>query len=197
VNIKSKRFGEVVVSQEEIIKFKEGILGFEQCKSFCVVDPGDHTLILWLQSTTNPEICFPILEPQIFKSDYCPELMPTDMKSISLENPLDAKVYTILTIPSQIDQMSANLKAPIIINSKKCIGKQVVLQDNKLTVKHEMFKELRAAISSFQTSDDGRRTIAQMNPAPIKSFNPDLIGSDGEVYDQIITVNVSDLEADD
>jgi flagellar assembly factor FliW len=53
--------------------------------------------------------------------------------------------------------MSANLKAPVVINSAKKIGKQIVLQDSKLSVKHEMYKELKSFIVNF-SSDDSRRT---------------------------------------
>jgi flagellar assembly factor FliW len=169
VKIKTTRFGELEVAQGEIIKFKDGIIGFEQQKSFVVVDPNDQTLILWLQSTTTPNVAFPILEPQIFKNDYCPTLMPTDMKSIQLENTLEARVYAILTITSDITQMSANIKAPIVINQAKQVGRQIVLQDNKLTVKHEMYRELKFSISNFQTSDDQRRTLV----TPIKAYNPE------------------------
>jgi hypothetical protein len=56
--------------------------------------------------------------------------------------------------------MTANLKAPIIINSQENIARQIVLQDNKLTVQYEMYKELRKAILSSQmsSSDDSSRT---------------------------------------
>ena len=170
VKFKTTRFGEIEVNQQDIIKFKEGILGFEQYKNFTIVDPNDTTLIMWMQSVDAPQIAFPIIEPQIFKPDYCPVLMPTDMNSIELQQPMDAKVYTILTIPSDFTQMNANLKAPIVINLKKNIAKQIVLQDNKLTVGHEMYRDLKRAISSFATSDDLKRTTI----APIKSFNPDM-----------------------
>jgi flagellar assembly factor FliW len=56
--------------------------------------------------------------------------------------------------------MSANLKAPIVINNQKKIAKQIVLQDSKLSVKHEMYKELKTYIVSY-SSDDTKRTNVQ------------------------------------
>ena len=167
MKIKTTRFGEIEVNQQDIIRFKEGILGFEQHKNFTIVDPNDTTLIMWLQCIDAPQIAFPIIEPQIFKPDYCPVLMPTDMNAIELQQPMDSKVYTILTIPADFTQMNANLKAPIVINLKKNIAKQIVLQDNKLTVKHEMYKDLKRAIAGFSTSDDFKRTTS----TPIRSFS--------------------------
>lgn len=170
MKIKTTRFGEIEVNQQDIIRFKEGILGFEQYKNFTIVDPNDTTLIMWMQCIDAPQIAFPVIEPQIFKADYCPILMPTDMNAIELLQPADSKVYTILTIPADFTQMNANLKAPIVINLKKNIAKQIVLQDNKLTVKHEMYRDLKRAISGFATSDDFKRT----NLSPIRSFTPEM-----------------------
>lgn len=161
VKYKTTRFGEITVKPEDVITFKDGILGFEKYHSFTVVDPGDQTLILWLQSLEANQVAFPMIEPQLFMAEYCPVLMPTDIQSLDLKSMTDAKAYCILTIPSDITLMSANLKAPIIVNSKKKIARQIVLQDNKLNVRQEMYADLKRAINAFTTSDDRRRTLTQ------------------------------------
>ncbi|MAX65712.1 MAG: flagellar assembly protein FliW [Halobacteriovoraceae bacterium] len=157
VKVNTTRFGELTVNTEDIINFSEGLLGFEKLSKFFVVDPGDSTLILWLQSIEDESIAFPIIEPKIFKPDYIAKLLPADMNSVELENINNAKIYSILTIPSDITTMSANLKAPIVINNEKKVAKQIVLQDNKLSVKFEMYKELKSYIVTY-TSDDSKRT---------------------------------------
>lgn len=157
MKVNTTRFGELTVNKEDVINFSEGLLGFENLNKFFVVDPGDSTLILWLQSIEDEKVAFPIIEPKIFKPDYVAKLLPADMNSVELETIADAKIYSILTIPSNITEMSANLKAPIVINNEKKIAKQIVLQDNKLTVKYEMYKELKSYIVAY-TSDDSKRT---------------------------------------
>jgi flagellar assembly factor FliW len=157
VKVKTTRFGELEVNPSDIITFAEGLFGFENLKKYFVVDPGDSTLILWLQSTEDDKVAFPIIEPKIFKPDYIAKLLPADLNGLELESLQSAKLYSILTIPGNVTEMSANLKAPIVINSAKKIGKQIVLQDSKLSVKHEMYKELKTYILNF-SSDDARRT---------------------------------------
>ena len=161
VKVNTTRFGELQVNQEDIINFTEGLLGFDNLKTFFVVDPGDSTLILWLQSVEDEKIAFPIIEPKIFKPDYVAKLLPADMNSVSLNSLSEAKVYSVLTIPANITEMSANLKAPIVINNEKKIAKQIVLQDNKLSVKYEMYTELKSYIISYSASDDDKRTNVQ------------------------------------
>ncbi len=162
MKVNTSRFGELTVNGNDIITFEEGLLGFENLRKFFVIDPGDSTLILWLQSIEDAHIAFPIIEPKIFKPDYVAILMPSDMKPLELNSIAEAKVYTILTIPSDIAQMSANLKAPIIINKATSKAKQIVLQDNKLTVRHAMYLDLKRYISRFN-SDDSRRTNVTVN----------------------------------
>lgn len=178
MKVNTTRFGELTVNQEDIINFSEGLLGFEDNKKFFVVDPGDNTLILWLQSIDDAKIAFPILEPKVFKPDYVAKLLPADMSSVELDSLADARIYAVLTIPTDITSMSANLKAPIVINNGKKIAKQIVLQDNKLSVKYDMYKELKSYIVAF-SSDDSKRTNIEMP----KSTIPEVVGSarDAEV----------------
>ncbi len=161
MKVNTTRFGELQVNNEDIINFSEGLLGFENLSKFFVVDPGDSTLILWLQSIEDATIAFPIIEPKIFKPDYVAKLLPADMNSVKLENISDAKIYSILTIPSDITTMSANLKAPIVINNDKKVARQIVLQDNKLSVKYEMYKELKSFIVAYSSDDSKRTTVSE------------------------------------
>ena len=164
MKVNTTRFGELQVNKEDVINFPEGLLGFENLKRFFVVDPGDSTLILWLQSIEDDKIAFPIIEPKIFKPDYVAKLLPADMNSVELETLTQAKIYSILTIPADITQMSANLKAPVVINNEKKVAKQIVLQDSKLSVRYEMYKELKSFIVAY-SSDDSKRTSIQATSA--------------------------------
>lgn len=175
MKITTTRFGELEVEKKDILTFKEGILGFENLTEFFVVDPGDQTLILWLQSTGDGEVAFPIIEPRIFNPDYRITLLPIELNSLNLQGVNDASVYTILTIPGDVQQMTANLKAPIIINNKTKQARQIVLQDNKLEVKYPMYSDLKKYIVTYH-SDDSTRTnqkeiIAEVKPQESATSN--------------------------
>jgi flagellar assembly factor FliW len=144
VIIKTGRFGSLEVSDSELIKMPFGIIGFPNQTRFCLVDPGDDTLIIWLQSIDNPELAFPVLEPKIFKPDYTVRLSAAELRELKLENINQSAVFSVLTIGDEVTQMSANLRAPLVINLKEQIAKQVVLQENEYSLRQPMFKELRA-----------------------------------------------------
>lgn len=167
MKVNTTRFGELEVNKSDILTFNEGILGFESLKKFFIVDPGDQTLILWFQSAEDPATAFPIIEPKIFKPDYIVKLMPSELNSLGLDSINDASVYTILTIPKDVTGMSANLKAPIIINNKSKLARQIVLQNSKLEVKLEMYKELKKYIFNYHSSDDSKRTSVEKQEASV------------------------------
>lgn len=175
MKIQSVRFGELEVNADEVVYIPEGILGFPQFTRYCLVDSGDDTLILWMQSLDDAAIAFPVLEPKIFKGDYLVKLSAQELSTLKLSNINQAVVLTILTIPRDVTQMTANLKAPVVINLREQIGKQVVLQENEYTLKHPMFKELKTHLTTIQSAkaaqqaaDEARATL----PISLKSMVP-------------------------
>lgn len=170
MKINTTRFGELEVEKKDIITLNEGVLGFEHLKRFFIVDPGDQTLILWFQSIDDEKTAFPIIEPKIFMPNYSIKLLPAELNSLELESVSGASVYTILTIPKAVTEMSANLKAPIIINNKTKEARQIVLQDSKLEVRYSMYAELKTYIGNF-SSDDSKRTNST-KPQAVKLSGP-------------------------
>lgn len=177
VKVSTTRFGELNVEKEDILTFTEGILGFEHLKKFFIVDPGDNSLILWLQSVDDAPVAFPIIEPKIFRPDYSVKLSPLEMAGLGLENLNDAKIYSILTIPKDITLMSANIKAPLVINNRNKTARQIVLQDSKLSVKHEMYKDLKQYIVKYSSDDSRRTTVASPHSTSAREEMADAVSS--------------------
>ena len=176
--IKTGRFGQLTVGDDETIQIPQGILGFPDLTKYCLVDPGDETLILWLQSMDNPEIAFALLEPKIFRTDYAVRLSAAELRELKLENINQSAVFSILTIPEDVTQMTANLKAPIVINLKQQIAKQVVLQENEYSIKQQMFKELKAHLITIsaqaRTSANAQAKVPAVETVAIRDIPPSL-----------------------
>ncbi len=163
--VKTRRFGQLTIGEGETIKLPHGVLGFPGNTQYCLVDPGDETLILWLQSIENPDIAFPILEPKIFKPDYSVRLSAAELRDLKLDSiNRESAVFAILTIPEDVSQMTANLKAPIVINIQQRVAKQVVLQENEYALKVPMFRELKTHLGTIraqrQAGTDGATSSA-------------------------------------
>lgn len=179
--VKTGRFGQLTVGDDEKISLAQGLLGFPEFKEFCLVDPGDDTLILWLQSLENPEVAFPLIEPKIFKPDYTAKLSAAELRELKLENINQSAVFTVLTIPEDVTQMTANMKAPLVINLKMHLARQVVLQENEYSIKHPMFRELKTHLvtiasnrAAAKAAQSGPAAEASSMPIAIKNIPPSL-----------------------
>jgi flagellar assembly factor FliW len=171
VTLETGRFGHLSVGNDETIHIPQGVLGFPELTRFCLVDPGDETLILWLQSLEDSKVAFPVLEPKIFRPDYAARLSSAELRELKLENVNQSAVFSILTIPEDVTQMTANLKAPIVVNLKEQVAKQVVLQENEYSIKHLMFKELRQHLITIRSQQRSARPESEVHASPVAIRN--------------------------
>lgn len=169
MQVNTIRFGSLEVNENDIITFSSGLLGFEHLTRFFIVDPADDTLILWLQSVDSADVAFPVLEPKIFKADYKVRLSASELRLLSLDAIVgnSVLVYSILTIPEDVTKMTANLKAPIVINTADQRGRQVVLQENDYTVRCAIYKDLLSVVMSSMNSKGGAERPEESVAAPL------------------------------
>lgn len=146
MRIQTSRFGLIELSAEDLIEFPEGILGFGNLRQFVLLDDPNDEIFAWLQSCEEPGIAFPVLEPELFAPNYNPVLTKFDLEAMGLKSSEGFRLFTIITIPQDPTQMTANLKAPIVINVKKRRARQCVLQDNGLAIREPMFAQLQQRV---------------------------------------------------
>jgi len=146
VLIKTTRFGLVELNSEDILIFHEGLLGFRDLRQFVMLDDPNDDIFAWLQSCELPSIAFPVLEPELFGHIYTADLNKTDLESLKMQAGEPPTFFSIITIPDDPTQMTANIKAPIVINLKKKIARQCVLQDNHLAIREPIFTKLQSRV---------------------------------------------------
>jgi flagellar assembly factor FliW len=155
--VETTRFGSIKVAEEDILTFPEGMLGFSKIEKYVLVERVDDSLFLWLQAVKKASVAFPLLEPQIFEKNYKVELTDEDQEILKLKDLKHAKVFSIVTIPSDPTKMTANLKAPIVINLKNRLARQVILHDADYPIRQSIFADLQQYCSATQ------RTIFPQN----------------------------------
>ncbi|MFA5524915.1 MAG: flagellar assembly protein FliW [Tissierellales bacterium] len=137
MKLTTKYFGEIEIDSKKVINFIDGIPGFDDQKRFIIIDsPDEEVPFKWLQSIDEPELAFIIIDPFIFKDDYEFDLPKHITEKLKIKEQKEVLVYSIVVIPEDITQMTANLLGPVIINIKEMLGKQIVLEDNRYTTKH-------------------------------------------------------------
>lgn len=146
VTVQTSRFGRVQCQEEDLILFPEGILGFADLRKFVLLDDPSDEIFAWLQSCEIPQIAFPVLEPELFTANYALNLTKHDLESLELKKAAGIRSFAIITVPEDPTQMTANLKAPIVINIEKRSARQIVLQDNNLAIREPIFAKLQMRV---------------------------------------------------
>ncbi len=144
--INTTRFGQVNLQQEDIITFPEGLLGFNDLRNFVLLDDPNDDIFAWLQSCELPSIAFPVLEPEIFGQYYLVNLTKNELELLKIKGDQKPTFMNIITIPDDPTQMTANVKAPIVINPEARIARQCVLQDNNLAIREPIFVKLQSRV---------------------------------------------------
>lgn len=141
MKIKTKYLGEIEINEEHIIIFEEGIPGFIDLHKYVILNLGDNTPFVTLQSIENSELAFILLSPFNFYPDYEINLEENIQQELGIKSPEDVMLYSIVVIPEDIKQMRANLKAPVVINIKNKKGKQVIIESEKYPVRYYIYEE--------------------------------------------------------
>jgi len=125
MKINTIQFGEVEFDAANTITFAEGILGFENLKTFLLIKTDDQ-LFYWLNSIEKPDIAFPMVGVRVIDENF-PEQSGNE-------------AFAIVTLSKDPLKITANLKAPVYINQDEKSGFQKVIDSDKYPVKFNLFK---------------------------------------------------------
>lgn len=158
--VSTSRFGTVEISDDKIITFPEGILGFESIKEYFLVDHSTESPLRWLQAVQEPDLAFVVLDPMLVHPEYQVAVHGSDMEQLKAADVKELVILSILTIPpGQPEQMTANLKGPLVINVENRLAKQVVLYDTAYPTRYPAYECLtRGPMPSTEAEVTGART---------------------------------------
>lgn len=155
MKLSTAQFDEIEFSEEKIIIFPEGLIGFDKYKKFVIINMEKLNPFLWLQSVDDSNLSFVMIDPWRFISNFSPEITEEDIKLLNIIDPSSVVIYTLISFEKEFENIKINLMAPICINHPEKLGKQIILNDPK----YEFLCELRK--SSIQNTKSCGETIKE------------------------------------
>ena len=143
MKLETTRFGTLDIEEKQIIEFHDGLYGFEKENRFTFLpfNPNVESPMEWMQSILSPHLAFVVTDPYLYVPDYKLKLLDEDKKKVGLELDESFLIRSIVTIPENYTEMTANLVAPLVINSNKRIAKQFVLTSMEYDTRHYLLPE--------------------------------------------------------
>lgn len=147
MKIETKIFGEIEISDDKIITFENGIIGFPELKKFALLhdeDRGTNVGIRFLQSLDEPAFAMPVMDPLLVKPDYDPQVNDELLSAAGNVNADNILVLVTATIPKDLTLMSVNLQGPFVINVEEHKACQVIVENGDYPVKFPIYDILQA-----------------------------------------------------
>ena len=125
-------FGEIDIDDSKIINMEKGMIGFPDLKKFALIynEEREKTVIKWLQSMDDGDIAFPVMEPQLVKADHRPSISEDVLEPLGSLDEENTFVLVTVTVPKEIEKMTCNLQAPIVINTSTNKAAQMIVEDD-------------------------------------------------------------------
>lgn len=140
MELNSKHHGVINYSEEDIIFFKNGLPGFEDLKKFIVFPLKDNDSFSIIHSIEE-DLGIILISPFMVKENYEFKLEENIVEELKIKEPNEVMVYTTVTLNSNIEKITTNLKAPIVINRFSKLGKQIIIDNESYKIKEPIFKE--------------------------------------------------------
>ena len=152
MNIKTSRFGEVDIDNDAVISMPEGMLGFSEIKRYVLIQHRDGSPFLWYQAVDEPNLAFVVVDAFTFFPDYEVVMSSEDVEVLNCSQPGDLAVFLVVVIPDNPEEMTANLRGPLVINVENKVARQVVLTDEKYSPHHSIMEEMRKHLPAGEGS---------------------------------------------
>ena len=145
--IKTKIFGDVEISEDKILTFEDGIIGFPELKHFTLIhdeEKGKDAGIRYFQSIEEPAFAMPVMNPLMVCEDYNPQVSEEFLSSLGNISDENIVVLVTVTVPTDLTKMTVNLQGPIIINSDEKKGAQIIVEGGDYPVKFPIYEILKS-----------------------------------------------------
>ncbi|GAA0125370.1 flagellar assembly protein FliW [Clostridium sp. CTA-19] len=141
MELKTKYHGIIKYDEDEIITLSDGLLGFEHLKKYIIFSLKDNEDFKVIHSLEDESVGIVIMSPFLVRKDYEFNLSDKIVSKLKIKNEKEVAVYTTVTLNSDINKITTNLKAPIVLNISSNLGKQIIIDNESYNIKEVLFKE--------------------------------------------------------
>ncbi len=128
MQLETTRFGVLDIDPEQVITFTQPIIGFQEYRRFVLLPGPEDSVLVWMQSTENGKLAFLLIDPRNVAAGYRAELTAFDLAELAVSHAEELDVYTLVVVPDDPAEVRTNLKAPILVNARQRLAKQIILE---------------------------------------------------------------------
>lgn len=115
-----------------VIELVHPMPGFPEHRRFALVQLDEDGVLCALRSLDDPDLRFLVASPVPFFPDYAPEVGDDVVTDLGISDPAQVLVLLVLTAGASLADTTANLMAPVLVNTTTQRALQVILDDPDL-----------------------------------------------------------------
>jgi flagellar assembly factor FliW len=119
-----------LVEEIPVIELIEAMPGFPDRTRFALVRLDEDGVLCSLKSVEDPDLRFLVVPPNVFFPDYTPELDDATVDALRIERAEDVLVLVVVNPGDKASTATANLLAPLVVNTVSRQATQVVLSED-------------------------------------------------------------------
>ena len=108
--------------------------GFPDDRHFALVDLDGSGGLCSMRSLEHPDLRFLVAPPGLFVPDYAPEINDQTVAELDIDSADEVMVLVVLNPGDSLPTSTANLLAPVVLNTANRRACQVILQDAEHSV---------------------------------------------------------------
>lgn len=126
MKVETTRFGTLELEEGDQIEFRKGLFGYDDVKRYVLLDHRPDSPLRWLQAVESAGLAFVVIDPCIFCPSYRFELSPDEGAVLGHTEGDVLMPLVIVGIPESPEEMTANLKGPLVVNTATRLGIQII-----------------------------------------------------------------------
>lgn len=140
-------------SEQYVFNFPDGVPAFEEYQNFMLFSTEDMQPFFQMKSVgEGPELSFVCIDPFLICPDYRVKISKGDLKMLGLERAEDAFVYSLVTLSSDPQNITANLQGPMVLNLKTGLGKQIICEGGEYDVRYRIMDAINGMADRPESS---------------------------------------------
>lgn len=117
-----------------VIELVQPMPGFPDHSRFALVQLDEDGVLCQLQSIEDPDLRFLVVSPVSFFPGYAPVVDEEAIGDLGIEKVEDVLVLLVINAGATLHESTANLAAPVLVNTATRRAQQVILDDPDLSV---------------------------------------------------------------
>ena len=138
MDVKTTRFGTIPIQESDLLHFERGLIGLESCCRWILLADRENPSLGWLQSVDRSEVAVGFVSPRLFVPDFQLRMVDSELSNLRTTLPKNDShaagalqdVQVVVIVSRQLEGLSINLKAPLVIDVQARRGCQVVSRDD-------------------------------------------------------------------